>query len=149
MGRFLREARRRRGHTQADVAAAIGRHPQYVSEVERGARGARMSPLVAVTWAHYLSLDPTAIFQYLGLDDDSGRGAQARQYLETVMWADKVLRAQRGTRKALDKVQGALSIGSDLRVRDELQDARIALQDVLAALSAPQTGRGQRNGSAE
>ncbi|MBE7557719.1 helix-turn-helix transcriptional regulator [bacterium] len=61
--RLLVDARRRRGVTQAALAAAIGRHQSYVSKYERGER--RLDVIEFLEVAKALEVDPADILRRL------------------------------------------------------------------------------------
>jgi len=99
----------------------VGRLVPYVSEIERGHRGSRMNPLVAVTWAKFLDLDPLVIFGFLGID---GTTAEVRQYLETVMWGNRVVRARHAAREVASLLAELLAKSPKPEIRDGLLDAK-------------------------
>lgn len=60
VARALADARRSAGLKQADLAAAIGKHQSYVSDIERGQR--RVDVLELFALAHAMKLDPTDLY---------------------------------------------------------------------------------------
>ena len=56
LGKFIRRIRKHRKLKQTDLARAIGRSNQYVCDLEKGRRGLRMSPELALTIADYLQV---------------------------------------------------------------------------------------------
>jgi HTH-type transcriptional regulator/antitoxin HipB len=71
LGALLRDARRRRGLTQADLASSVGLTQRTVSAVERGATDVRFGTLLRLLAALDLELvlrahedrDPAAVWQ--------------------------------------------------------------------------------------
>lgn len=60
VARALADARRAAGLKQADLAAAIGKHQSYVSDIERGQR--RVDVLELFVLARAMKLDPTDLY---------------------------------------------------------------------------------------
>ena len=56
LGKFIRRVRKMRKLKQVDLARAIGRSNQYVCDLEKGRRGTRLSPELAVIIADYLQV---------------------------------------------------------------------------------------------
>jgi len=56
LGKFIRRVRKMRKLKQIDLARAIGRSNQYVCDLEKGRRGTRLSPEMAVMIADYLQV---------------------------------------------------------------------------------------------
>ena len=56
LGKFIRRVRKMRKLKQIDLARAIGRSNQYVCDLEKGRRGTRLSPEMAVLIADYLQV---------------------------------------------------------------------------------------------
>lgn len=130
MGAWLRKARIRRGHTQRDVAQAIGRSIQYISEVEHGRRGHKMEPVTALQWCEYLNLDSGVMFGHLQLGESELERWRVRHYLETSAWASKYMRALRILRAARSELKELLAT---LRVGTRERDVAKALQEHIDA----------------
>jgi transcriptional regulator with XRE-family HTH domain len=56
LGKFIRRMRKHRKLKGVDLARALGKSPSYVCDLEKGRRGLRMSPEVAVQIAEYLNI---------------------------------------------------------------------------------------------
>ena len=63
VARSFAQARRRAGMKQADLAAAIGKHQSYISDIERGQR--RIDALELYVIAKALSLEPINFYAIL------------------------------------------------------------------------------------
>ncbi len=91
VGAYLANTRRERGHTQQEVADALGRSVQWVSDVEHGRRGSRMDPVLALLWSEFLNIDAQSVLDSIGLVGERQELARVRHYLETGKWAHKWL----------------------------------------------------------
>lgn len=140
MGRWLARARVQRGHRQQDVADAIGRSNRYVSDVERGYRGHRMDPVIALLWCDYLVLEPTQMFAYLGLGDVELARWRVQHYMETGAWAHRFMQARALLRKALPAAEAiAVKYQRHNVLKAEAFQVRDAVRGAIEALRVPQT----------
>ena len=143
MGEWLRQNRIKRGARLKDVGDAIGRGPQFVSDVEHGRRGHRMDPVIALLWCDYLVLEPSVMFSYLSLGDTDLERIRIQHYLETGAWATKFVHGK----KALDKAQrGLLDIVDGMApnaLKTELRHILSLLETVDGALHVPQKRKGE------
>ena len=141
MGRFLKKKREERKVTQRSVGIAIHRGSQYVSEVERGVRGANMDPYTAVLWAMYLGFDPSEFFHYLGFY----RGKRelmdaARHYIQTSIWATFVLRARQKCEALQRKLRALKADNADIQLDYQVEEAISLCQEAVDLLSVPRRG---------
>lgn len=138
LGAQLRRTRIKRGHTQRDVAQAIGKSIAYVSEVEHGRRGHRMDPVVAVQWAEYLHMDSEQMFAQLQLGKTEISQWRVRHYLETSAWASKYMRAVRGLKKAQGETRELLStLKHGTRERDVARSLHERIEAAITCLHVP------------
>lgn len=141
MGMFLLKMRKKRERLQSQVADAIGKHFQYVSDVEHGRRGKSMDPFVAMKWAHYLHFDPMVLFRYIGLVDESGQTQAVIRHLTGVVMAQNLVRSQRLVAGVESVIRRAQIDSRDLALKSILADQRRDLQLVMALLRTPQNGK--------
>lgn len=143
MGDWLRNARLQRRHTQKDVADAIGRGIQYVCDVEKGRRGHKMDPVIALLWCEYLALDPETLFGYLGLGQTDTERYRIQHYLETTAWAHRLMGAKRQLERALPESEdlwASLKPGSPQKA--QALQVRDAIRGSLNALRIPRSRKG-------
>ena len=138
MGMFLLKKRKQHGRVQAQVADAIGKHFQYVSDVEHGRRGKAMDPFVAMKWAHYLHFDPMVLFRYVGLVDESGKTQAVIRHLSGVVMAQNLVRSQRLISDVEQTIRRTQVDSKDVALKVVLADQRRNLQLVMALLNTPQ-----------
>lgn len=100
-GKALREARARRGLTQAEVAALLDLHPMVYSRMERGKMLPRVSTLRKVAMALRTSTD-----ELLGLAREAHPGAKEAPLLRRLMTLSEALDEEK--LKALVIMAGAL-----------------------------------------
>lgn len=141
MGMFLLKKRKQHERKQSQVADAIDRHFQYVSDVEHGRRGKAMDPFVAMKWAHYLHFDPMVLFRYIGLVDESGRTQAVIRHLSGVVMAQNLIRSQRLIAEVESTMRRTQINSRDLVLKGVLADQRRDLQLVMALLKTPQNGK--------
>ena len=104
VGAYLAQTRRERGHTLRDIADALGRSTQWVSDVEHGRRGSRMDPVLALLWAEYLNIDAQPVLDSIGLLGERRELSRVRHYLETGQWAHKWLAGHKKLGELVDKI---------------------------------------------
>lgn len=142
MGKFLRKARLRRGHTLKDVGAALGRKISFVCDVEHGRRGHRMDPITALLWAEYLVVDPQELFSYLGFGDTELDRFRVQQYLQSSAWAHRFTVGRRTLQNALPEIEALWSsLKSGTPQKAQAFQVREAIQIALESLRVPRKGR--------
>lgn len=147
MGEHLKRVRLERGHTQQDVASALGKGFQYVSDVENGRRGHQMAPLTAMVWAEYLAIDPQVLFDYLEVGKTGMDRLRVRHYMETGKWANRFLLCRRALLRAETEVKALLPL---LREKTPEKLAAYQLRDsILAARNAVHIPRNGEEREAE
>lgn len=144
MGAYLKARRHTLGHCQDDVAAAIGKTRQYVSETERGARGTFMDTLTAYTWAHYLQVEPMRLLNFLGHEGANGELKGMIDHMSTIMWARRLMQTQNVLKELAIEVDAAGASTQNPHEKQRFTKWRHKIQDMLALVSAPQTGRNGR-----
>lgn len=137
MGEWLREHRIKRGARLKDVGDAIGRGPQYVSDVEHGRRGHRMDPVIALLWCDYLVLDAAVMFSYLSLGDTDLERFRIQHYLETQAWATKFMKGKQALDKARGELEGAIDGMPPNVLKGQLKHVLSLLETVDGALRVP------------
>lgn len=137
MGEWLREHRVKRRARLKDVGDAIGRGPQYVSDVEHGRRGHRMDPVIALLWCEYLVLDPAVMFSYLSLGSTDLERFRIQHYLETSAWATKFMRGKEALKKAKTELESAIDGMPPNVLKGQLRQVFSYLETVEGALRVP------------
>lgn len=137
MGEWLREHRLKRNARLKDVGDAIGRGPQFVSDVEHGRRGHRMDPVIALLWCEYLVLDPQVMFAYLSLGDTDLERFRIQHYLETGAWATKFMRGKRALGMAQTELQSVVDGMTPNSIKTQLRHVLSLLETVDGALRVP------------
>ena len=88
----LRDARRRRGMTQVELAAKLGTNQTYVSSVERASRGLTVQQLVRLCGA--LRISPEEILRETKQSKDNGAIGD-RRFLRRLQKIDSLSKRQK------------------------------------------------------
>jgi hypothetical protein len=140
LGAFLRTSRLKAGHTQTEVAQAISRRPSWVCEIEFGARGARLEPLIAMTWATFLRVDPVRVLELMGLECQQ---PDVRRYLETAMWGRAIVSARSACNEALLALS-LLAQNVGPMGEESLEAARAHIESILFLLSGDNVAKSEK-----
>ncbi len=114
-GSILTAARKSRGRSQEEIAAAIGRKQAYVSKLERDdiAGGIKGDELLSL--AEYLHYDPHVFSGDLSLEDGDLRGKDQEKVLTSLVREIEELKTRIRPAEERDPVAEKVAANQDLR----------------------------------